>query len=340
MISQTNSGPSYKGIHYVSDDKLSWKRHKRGKGFSYLDEKGKPLSGRRIERIEKLVIPPAWKDVRICPDEKGHIQAVGFDDKGRKQYIYHPDWVAYNQKHKFDSMVRFGEVLPDLRDQVAAHMRMHSLNKERILATIVWLLENTFIRIGNQAYADDNKSYGLTTLREKHVEVDGNKVKFSFKGKSGVFHEHDISNPRVVQTIKQCIELPGYKIFSYFDEDGKRRDVDSRDVNQYLQSATGESMSAKDFRTWGGTVLAGDTLYKFKTSLDETPVKEAFVQTVDQVSNHLGNTPNVCRKYYIHPKIFTSYEKNKLIPHFDKIIKSRRKHRLHPSEYAAWTLIQ
>ncbi|MEN8253038.1 MAG: DNA topoisomerase IB [Patescibacteria group bacterium] len=332
----------YKGIHYVSDKKLNWKRRKRGTGFQYLDKEDKPLREKEIERIKKLSIPPAWVEVQICPDEKGHIQAVGFDAKQRKQYIYHPDWILYNQKHKFDSMIRFGEVLPVLRDQVAAHMRQHSLTRERILATIVWLLENTFIRIGNKAYAKDNKSYGLTTLREKHVEVEGNKVKFSFKGKSGVYHQHDISHPRIVQTIKQCIELPGYKLFNYLDDNDNRQRVDSKDVNEYLQSATGESMSAKDFRTWGGTTLAGDTLYQLGSFSEELSKQDAFSQTVDRVSDHLGNTTSVCKKYYIHPKIFSSYERKKLVPHFARIHKNHKRNpgKLSPSEKAAWTLIQ
>jgi len=340
-VKSVNKPSKYvRGIHYVPDSKLVWQRKARGTGFEYLDEGGKPLSEKRIERIKKLAIPPAWTSVKICPDEKGHVQAVGTDDKGRRQYIYHPDWVAYNQKHKFDSLIRFGEVLPTLRAQVAADMRQHKLNKERILATIVWLLENTFIRIGNETYAKENQSYGLTTLREKHVEVEGNQVKFSFRGKSGVYHQHDVNHPRIAQTIKQCIELPGYELFTYLDDQGQQQKVDSSDVNEYLQAITGEAMSAKDFRTWGGTVLAGDTLYQSKELAEELNLKNLFAQTVEAVSAHLGNTTSVCRKYYIHPKIFSSFEKKKLIPHFDKVFRFSRQQKLFPSEYAAWTLIQ
>lgn len=334
----------HKGIHYVSDKKLTWQRRKRGSGFQYLNKDGKSLKTKDIERIDKLAIPPAWTDVQISPDKKSHIQAIGLDAKERKQYIYHPDWILYNQQHKFDSMVRFGEVLPALRKQVNAHMRQHNLTRDRILATIVWLLENTFIRIGNKTYEKDNKSYGLTTLREKHVKVRGNKVKFNFKGKSGVSHQHDISHPRIAQTIKECIELPGYKLFNYLDDEGEHQQVDSKDVNEYLKEATGESISAKDFRTWGGTTLAGDILYRLGSSKsgEEVSTKDAFTTTVEQVSDHLGNTTAVCRKYYIHPKIFSSYEKNKLVPHFDKIHKTQRKksQKLSASERATWTLIQ
>jgi DNA topoisomerase-1 len=333
-----------RGIHYLTDNKLTWQRKKHGTSFKYLDEQGKSLPELDIERIKKLVIPPAWIDVRISPDEKGHIQAVGIDAKGRKQYIYHPDWIAHNQQHKFDSMVRFGEVLPVLRAQVAADMRRHSLTKERVLATVVWLLEHTFIRIGNKTYEDQNQSYGLTTLRGKHVSVEGNKVKFSFKGKSGVYHEHDITHPRIAQTIKECIEIPGYKIFNYFDDDGQKQIIDSKEVNDYLKMVTGESLSAKDFRTWGGTTLAGESLYELGSNEEPVNDKEAFTQTVEQVSQHLGNTASVCRTYYIHPTIFSSYEKKKLVPHFEKMLKKhgqgKQSQKLLPSEYAAWTLIQ
>lgn len=329
-------------IHYISDDKLTWKRRKRGSGFQYLDEHDKSLGTEAIERIKKMAIPPAWTKVRISPDEKGHLQAVGLDSKERKQYIYHPDWVSYNQQHKFDSMIKFGEVLPTLRTQVAADMRRHQLSKERILATIVWLLEHTFIRIGNKVYEKDNQSYGLTTLREKHVKVEGNKIEFSFKGKSGVYHQYDISHPRIVQTIKQCIELPGYKIFNYFDDDKALKVVDSRDVNEYMQSITGETLSAKDFRTWGGTVLAGGALYSIGDVDKKDETESIFGQVVEQVSEHLGNTAAVCRTYYIHPKVFSSYTKKKLVPHFAKVYKTYRPKsgKLTRDEQAAWTLIQ
>jgi DNA topoisomerase I len=332
----------HKGIHYVSDKKLSWKRKKHGLGFTYLDKNDKTLTDQEIKRIKDLSIPPAWVDVQICPDEKGHIQAIGFDEKGRKQYIYHPQWVLYNQQHKFDTMIQFGEVLPNLREEVSAGMRQHSLTKERILATIVWLLEHTFIRIGNEVYAKDNHSYGLTTLREKHVDVEGNKVKFSFKGKSGVYHHHDVLHPRIAQTIQQCIELPGYKLFNYFDEDDQVHVIDSSDVNEYLHRITGESLSAKDFRTWGGTVLAGDYLSHIGNESETVSNQDAFSRTVEEVSEHLGNTAAVCRKYYIHPKIFSSYEKKKLVPHFEEIFKTYKQKtgKLSPSERAAWTLIQ
>ena len=325
-------------IKYVADTDLNWQRKGSGKGFHYLNKNGQPLRT-AIKRIEKLAIPPAWTAVRICPDEKGHIQAVGLDAKGRKQYIYHPDWVAHNQKHKFDQMVRFGEILPTLRQTVAGHMRQRQLNKQRILATVVWLLEHSFIRVGNKTYEKENQSYGLTTLRNKHVAVRGDKIKFSFKGKSGVYHELDISHPRVAQTIKECIELPGYEIFQYLDEEQQRQRVDSRDVNEYLQELTGEALSAKDFRTWGGTTLAGDLFYSLDQENREKEAQQVISEVVEQVADHLGNTTQVCRKYYIHPKIITSYETGKLQPHFKKVYARRKPNGLSLSEKATWLLL-
>jgi DNA topoisomerase I len=308
-----------RGIHYVKDDALTWRRKKQGEHFIFLGKTGKPLRATAQERLKQLVIPPAWKQVRICADKNGHIQAVGVDDRGRKQYIYHPKWVEYNQRAKFDSLRHFGEILPTLRETISGHMRQRTLSRERILATVVWLLEHTFIRVGNKTYAQENHSYGLTTMRTKHVDVEGNKISFSFMGKSKVYHELDITHPRVAATIKACIELPGYELFKYLDEDGGRKTIDSADVNQYLKEITGESLSAKDFRTWGGTTLAGDTLYKLDKTEQDISVEEALVEAVKEVSEHLGNTTTVCRKYYIHPKIIKSHEQHILVPHFDEI---------------------
>ncbi len=306
-----------------------------------LNRLGKPVSERDQDRVKKLVIPPAWVDVKISSDPHGHIQAIGTDGKGRKQYIYHPDWVEYNQRHKFDSLQKFGEVLPTLRETVSGHMRQHTLSYERVLATIVWLLEHTFIRVGNATYAKENQSYGLTTMRNKHVDVEGNTVRFSFKGKSHVYHELDITHPRVATTIKQCIELPGYQLFQYVDDEGKRHKVDSADVNAYLKEITGESLTAKDFRTWGGTTLAGDTLYRFGEPTEEQPVDKVLLQTVESVAEHLGNTTAVCRKYYIHPKIFSTYEKHLLVPHFAAVHKATKQvpAGLLPEEYAVLSLL-
>jgi len=333
--------PKPRGLQYVADDALIWKRLKKGKKFQYLNKLGKPLQPADQERIAKLAIPPAWRHVRLSPSKNGHIQAVGFDAKSRKQYIYHPQWTAYNQQHKFDSLKKFGEILPTLRATVASHMRQHDLTRERILATVVWLLEHTFIRIGNKTYAKENQSYGLTTMRTKHVDVKGQQVRFSFKGKSHVYHELAISHPRVAATIKECIELPGYELFKYLDEDDYWWPIDSADVNDYLKAITGESLSAKDFRTWGGTTLAGDKLYQLGQPTDELPLEKAVSQVVEEVAEHLGNTPAVCRQYYIHPKVIASYEHERLIPHFVEVYRapSRIPDGLTKEEYATLSLL-
>lgn len=333
-----------RSLHYVSDKNLTWRRVRDGKKFHYLNRLGRPLSTKDAERVTALVIPPAWEDVHISPDQHGHIQATGLDEKGRKQYIYHPAWVEYNQKHKFDSLKKFGEVLPTLRGTVASHMRQHELTRERVLATVVWLLENTFIRVGNKEYAAENQSYGLTTMRTKHVDVEGSTITFSFKGKSNVYHELDIRHPRVAQTVKACIELPGYQIFKFI-ENGKRHSIDSAQVNEYLKEISGESLSAKDFRTWGGTILAGDTLFKIGEPNSELPTEkakeDAIKQAVATVAEHLGNTTTVSRQYYIHPKVISSYERGILIPHFEKTeqMKGTLPEGLDWHEYATWSLL-
>ena len=330
------------GVRYVSDKGLTWSRKKVGRGFQYLNKSGNPLKPEEIEKVENLTIPPAWNDVRICPSDDGHIQAIGYDDKGRKQYIYNSDWIAQQKQHKFDGMIRFGEILPKIRRTIYRHMMQEKLNRKRILATVVWLLEKTFIRVGNKAYEKENNSYGLTTLRGKHVKVRGNKIKFTFKGKSGVYHELDVTHSRVAKTVKRCVELPGYKLFRYLDDDGVKQIVDSQDVNEYLHDLAGESMSAKDFRTWGGTTIAGTTLYNLGAPSSEAEAKEALSQTIEEVAGHLGNTVAVCKEYYIHPKVLKSYEDGTLFPLFKKIYNSESKgpNRMSFGEYATWMLLQ
>lgn len=329
-------------IHYHKETNLGIRRVKKGGDFSFVHRSGKSVSKAASSRISKLAIPPAWKEVAISSDPKNYIQAVGTDAKGRKQYIYHPLWVKRNQEKKFDQMVAFGERLPTLREAVSAHMREHDLSRDRVIATIVWLLEHTFIRVGNKSYAKENQSYGLTTMREKHVEVKGNKMTFSFEGKSGVYHELDVAHPRVAQTIRECLDIPGYELFTYLDENKDKRVVNSSDVNEYLKIHTGIDLSAKDFRTWGGSVLAGDSLYKKGKALSDADLKKNITEVVEVVSTHLGNTKKVCRTYYIHPAIISSYEDDILVPHFARSYsrKSDGKLSLTPEEYATWSLIK
>lgn len=316
-------------------------RVKRGMGFIFLDKEGKRVSPEVVDRILKLNIPPAWRDVSISTSASDYIQAIGYDDKGRKQYIYHPEWLKKNQEYKFEQLISFGERLPTLREVVSSHMREHKLSQNRVVATVVWLLENTFIRVGNKTYAQDNKSYGLTTMREKHVDVEGNKVTFSFRGKSGVSHELGVTNPRVAKTIRACLDIPGYEVFQYFDDSGRKCVVNSSDVNIYLKSHTGADFSAKDFRTWGGTVIAGDSLYQKGIAQTVKEIKKNITETLATVSKHLGNTKKVCRVYYIHPTIISSYENQKLVPYFERAYKRKvGSLLLTPEEYAAWSLIK
>lgn len=327
-------------IHYRRDTDLPWRRVKNGSGFKYLNAQGGAIPQNAKERILNLAIPPAWHDVVVSADPLDYIQAIGTDGKGRRQYIYHPEWIKRNQTQKFDEMISFGEKLPTLRKAVRAHMKESGLSKDRVVATVVWLLENTFIRVGNKTYAEENESYGLTTMREKHVEVRGNKMTFSFEGKSGVYHELDISNPQVAKNVKACLDLPGYEIFQYFDDDRNKQVVDSSDVNDYLKTHTGSDFSAKDFRTWGGSVMAGDAFYKKGQAKDGLELKTKITEVVSEVSENLGNTKSVCKKYYIHPKIIKSYEKDILVPHFQRSYARKHKLSLSMEEYATWSLIK
>lgn len=329
-------------LHYRKDTDLPWKRIKNGKSFRYVNQNGEGVPKNAATRIKKLSIPPAWGEVKISGDPDDYIQAIGTDAKGRKQYIYHPDWVKRNQEHKFDQLVFFGESLPTLRRVVRSHMKERGLTKNKVIATVVWLLEHTFIRVGNKTYAEENNSYGLTTMREKHIEVKGNTLTFSFEGKSGVFHELEVTDPRIAKNVRACLDLPGYELFQYFDEDKNKQVVDSSDVNEYLKIHTGSDFSAKDFRTWGGSVMAGDAFYKKGNPKDESEFKKNTIEVISYVSENLGNTKSVCRKYYIHPKIITSYEKDILVPHFKRSYSrgGTRKLRLTQEEYATWSLIK
>ncbi len=329
-------------LHYPKNLNLNLRRRKNGDSFSFVDEDGKVVSEKDRERILEFAIPPAWTEVLIASDPLSYIQVIGTDAKRRKQYIYHPDLVKHNQKHKFEQMVSFGEALPELRKTVDGHMKDPTLTRNRIVATVVWLLEHTFIRVGNKVYAEENQSYGLTTMRNKHVDVVGNKVTFSFRGKSGVDHELGVTHPTVAKTVKKCIDLPGYELFQYIDENKQPQTIDSADVNEYLQTYAGSDFSAKDFRTWGGSVMAGESLYTKGNGEDAKGIKKNIIDAVSEVSKLLGNTKTVCRTYYIHPKIIKSYEGKELIPHFAHSLKRQPKDRfdLKREEYATWSLIK
>lgn len=335
--------PKKAHLRYVSDTIPGFSRQKMGTGFTYFYTNGKRITDTEIrDRIEKLAIPPAWTDVWIDPHDYGHIQATGRDEKGRKQYIYHPEWNKLVQENKFQKLTAFGEVLPPLRRQIRDRIAERGLTKEKIIATIIWLLQKTFIRVGNPEYARENNSYGLTTMRPKHVDVVGDTIQFEFMGKSGKRHKVDVTHPRVARTIRKLEELPGYELFQYIDENGERHTVSSDDVNEYLKSETGEDFTAKDFRTWGGTVIGAESLFEIGGFTSKTAAKKNISQAVKEVSKELGNTTTVCRCYYIHPTVIASYEKEILIPHFEKVKQNNgdKPNELTIGEFATFTLLK
>ncbi len=340
----TNSNPQdlaeEVNLRYVTDQQPGFSRLRYGKKFQYYDLLGERIvSPVDLSRIDELKIPPAWEYVWICPFENGHLQVTGRDEKNRKQYIYHTKWNQISNSNKFDKMVDFSQALPEIRVKVTRDMDIPGLKQEKILATIVWLLDHTYIRIGNEEYAESNGHYGLTTLRSKHVTISGPRVIFEFVGKSGKKHQVGVSHPRVIKTIKKLEELPGYELFQYISEDGEKRPVDSQEVNQYIKSIAKDAVTAKDFRTWGGTVMAADNLDKIGDYKTKTDLKHNLTQTVKNVSKNLGNTPKVCRSYYIHPTVVKTYETRLLIPHFEQYDRSKIKG-LNKIEYATSTLLK
>ncbi len=302
------------GLAYVSDARPGISRVPSGDSFAYRDTKGAPVTDEKaLERIRKLAIPPAYTDVWICPRANGHIQATGRDAKGRKQYRYHLKFREVRDSTKYEHMLEFARGLPDIRKTVSAHMTLRGLPREKVLATVVYLLENTLIRVGNDDYAKENKSYGLTTLKNRHVQVSGAELAFKFKGKSGKEWSLQIRDRRVAKIVKQCHELPGQELFQYVDDDGARRDVTSSDVNAYLKEITGRDVTAKDFRTWAGTVLAALALGEFETFDSDAGAKKNVRAAIEKVSAKLGNTPTICRKCYVHPAVLEIYLDGNLI---------------------------
>ena len=295
-------------LRHISDDMPGITRHQVRHGFDYRTPEGRLV--RHIDvlkRIRSLVIPPAWTDVWISPDPNGHLQAVGRDVRGRKQYRYHPRWREVRDEAKYYELLDFAGLLPKLRAQVERDLKRPGLPRERVLAAIVRLMELTLFRIGNTEYAKQNKSFGLTTLRDRHVAIDGSRIHISFRGKSGKRNETDINDRRLARIIKGCRELPGYELFQYLDDDGERHTVGSDDVNEYLREATGQDITAKDFRTWAGTHLAAAALREFEAFDTDAERKKAAVCAVEKVAKQLGNTPSVCRRCYIHPEILEGY---------------------------------
>lgn len=296
------------GLRYVNDGDPGISRRRRGAGFAYAAADGAKLSDADdLRRIRSLAIPPAWTDVWICARANGHIQATGRDARGRKQYRYHARWRAVRDESKYDRLLAFGAVLPRIREHVDADLARPGLPREKVLAAVVRLLELTFMRIGNEEYARVNRSFGLTTLRNRHVAVDGTRVQFRFRGKSGKLHESGIRDRRLATVIRRCQDLPGQALFGYADADGEQQAIESSDVNDYLREISGEDITAKDFRTWAGTVLAFRALCSLDPAASETETKRNLVGAIKSVASSLGNTPAVCRRSYVHPGVVDAY---------------------------------
>jgi DNA topoisomerase-1 len=303
------------GLRYVTDAAPGIRRQRRGRGFAYIGVDGVVIRDpAELERIRKLVIPPRWTDVWICPNPSGHLQVTARDARGRKQYRYHPKYRAVRDETKFGRMIAFSEILPRIRERVERDIALPELARDKVLATVVWLLERTLIRVGNDEYARDNGSFGLTTLRRRHVTVSGAKLRFEFRGKSGIPHSVAITDRRIARIVQRCQELPGQELFQYLDSDGRRQSVDAGDINEYLRRITGRQVTAKDFRTWAGTTLAAAALRDMGPFTSEKQAKANIVAAIDQVSRRLGNTRAVCRKYYVHPVILEAYFGGVTIP--------------------------
>jgi len=304
---------------YIKNSDPGIARKKRGKKFYYFFE-SKPVKGKKeIERINKLAIPPAWEEVWICKFPNGHIQATGLDLRKRKQYRYHPLWNLLRNETKFHHLYEFGKSLPQLRLKMEEDISSKSLNQEKVLATVLSLMERTYIRVGNNGYEKMYGSYGLTTLKDKHVSINGDKIAFSFNGKKGVHHNVSLKNKRLAKIVKECRDIPGKELFQYYDEEGNKNAIDSGMVNDYIKNATGKDFTAKDFRTWAGSLHALDAMRTFEEDITENEKKKNIVAMLDFVSEKLGNTRTVCKKYYVHPGIIRLYEENKLVQYLKNL---------------------
>lgn len=302
------------GLRYVTDAVPGIQRKRTRHGFIYSSPDGQPLRDQEeLERIASLAIPPAWTDVWICPNPRGHMQATGRDDRGRKQYRYHVCWRAVRDESKYHRMIAFGEALPLLRRRVDEDLALPGLPREKVLATVVRLLDLTRIRVGNEEYARENASFGLTTLRNDHVEVDGARLRFQFRGKSGKEHTVEVRDRRLARIVKRCQDLPGHELFQYGGDDGLPHKIESDDVNAYLRQICGEDFTAKDFRTWSGTVLAARALGELGEHSSQTEARKNVTQAIKSTARQLGNTPAVCRKSYIHPDVLDAYQSGTLL---------------------------
>ena len=331
------------GLRYVTDTGPGIRRRRAGKGWTYVGPDGKRIADAdRIAWISRLAIPPAWTDVWICPIRRGHIQATGRDSRGRKVYRYHPRWREVRDQAKYGRLVEFARALPRIRRRAERDLRRRGLPREKVLALVVRLLEETLIRVGNDEYARENRSYGLSTMRDRHVDVRGESITFSFRGKSGKDHEIGLRDRRLARLVKQCQEIPGQELFQYYDDDGRRVDVTSGDVNEYLREISGDDFTAKDFRTWAGTVAAAMALQEFLEIDDEAGRKKAVVSAIEDVAEQLGNTPTVCRACYVHPEVIDRYLDGTMVDALSRRARGigRGAHALRAEEAAVLGLLQ
>jgi DNA topoisomerase-1 len=317
---------THAGLRYVTDGANGISRKRVGSGWAYYLPNGKRIVDPALrKRLNTLAIPPAWTEVWICPDPEGHIQATARDARGRKQYRYHEQYREARDRSKFRRMLEFSEALPILRERLERDLRAPDLSRRQLLATVVLLLDRTLIRVGNDEYVRENKSYGLTTLRRRHVQVDGAMLRFSFRGKSGVEHSIAITDPRLARIVQRCRDLPGEEMFQYLNAEGKRQSVSSDDVNDYLRELSGREITAKDFRTWGGTMLAAVELRRMGEAASRREADRNIIAAVDAVAERLGNTRAVCRKYYVHPALLRAYLMGQVVDTPPPIRRSRHR---------------
>jgi DNA topoisomerase-1 len=331
------------GLRYTTDAKAGIRRTRHGSTFRYFGSDGRRItSADELARIRSLVIPPAWEQVWICPDPRGHLQATGRDVRGRKQYRYHPKWREVRDETKYDRLIGFAQALPHIRQHTDRHLKRAGVPREKVLATVVQLLEKTLIRVGNDEYARQNRSFGLTTLRDGHVDVRGGRLRFTFRGKSGIEHEIDLDDRRLAKIVRACRDIPGYDLFQFYGDDGQRQTVGSADVNAYLRDVTGEEFTSKDFRTWAGTVQAAQLLRELTVVGSVTEAKRNVVRAVEAVAHRLGNTKAVSRKCYIHPAVLDSYMNGSMVK--TRPVRARRNDRpayaLSECEAAVLALLQ
>jgi DNA topoisomerase I len=329
------------GLRYVSDTIPGIRRKKAGKGFTYAGQDGKTLRDpKELARIQSLAIPPAYTDVWICPSPHGHIQATGRDARGRKQYRYHPKWREVRDETKYGRMLAFSEVLPRIRERVDKDLSRSGLPREKVLATVVRLLECTRIRVGNDEYTRANRSFGLTTLQDRHVEISGSSLRFEFRGKSGKTHQVSLNDRRLARIVQRCQALPGEDLFQYLDDDGVRQTVGSGDINDYIRDISGQEFTAKDFRTWAGTILAVAALTEVGAWASQRQAKSNVLHAIDRVAEQLNNTRAVCRKYYVHPAVFESYLAGTMLETLRNGTKKAAKENLSSEEAAVVRLLE